>query len=337
MKKLSSKKGVSQILQFVGLLLSVIALIFVARSFWSQRTLLLTLDLYKVFLVVLSAGFVYLLANFFLVAAWWMLLKWFREDRLSFVANVGIYGRSQILKYIPGNIFSLPGRHLLSRQYGLNHGPLIGAATFEIAGLLAASSFISISGFLLAPGNISQISLPGAWGVLLLTLVAPLIAKYIFTRQVVLQRIPFLQTINWGNYSGLMVIWLIYLSFFALIGLVLAWVLSVLGAEWGAVPLVIVLSTYGISWLLGLITPGAPAGAGIREGVMILLLAKYIGEPHSVLISIVMRVITMLGDVLFYFIGIWLSARFLREAVYPVNPALQMSPPDSETSPHEYL
>jgi CDP-diglyceride synthetase len=48
---------------------------------------------------------------------------------------------------------------------------------------------------------------------------------------------------------------------------------------------------------------------GVREGIMILTLSGYLGQPASVLISLIMRVITVAGDVLFYVCGLWLGEK----------------------------
>lgn len=84
--------------------------------------------------------------------------------------------------------------------------------------------------------------------------------------------------------------------------------------SWGMVPWLVTFSTFAISWFLGFITPGSPAGIGVREGVTILLLSNYLGEPASLAISLIMRVITVTGDVLFYLCGLSVrkrnSARF---------------------------
>lgn len=258
---------------------------------------------------------VYLIANLMLAAAWKMLLNWFGEVRLSFVNSIGTYGQSQILKYIPGNILSLPGRHVLGIQQGMDHAPLIGAATFEIVGMLTTSSIISIWGILLNKGNNSFPPLFSALVVLLIALASPLVLKYVFSHEFVLKKLPVLRMTNWGNYTHLMGIWSLYLCFFALAGFILFWTVGITQGSGDLVPLPVMLSIFAVSWLLGFITPGAPAGAGVRESIMILALSHYLGESTSIVIALLMRIITTMGDVLFYFCGLLLSRKiFLRSS-----------------------
>ncbi|HCD6062498.1 TPA: hypothetical protein NDT49_004785, partial [Enterobacter asburiae] len=66
--------------------------------------------------------------------------------------------------------------------------------------------------------------------------------------------------------------------------------------------MVVVVSTYIAAWLIGMITPGAPAGVGVREAILLFLL--YMFSPANVLIAIVYsRIVTILGDFIFYVVS----------------------------------
>jgi hypothetical protein len=250
-----------------------------------------------------------MLANVVLVTAWEMLLDWFGETHLSFLKGMWIYGKSQILKYIPGNLLYLPGRHFLSQQSGAGHVPLAGAATFEVVGLLASASSISILGIVFTRG-INLTSLSAAVVVLVISFSSPLILKYALSIEFISKKFPAIQKLSWGTYPHLLAIWSLYICFFVLIGSILFWTTNMVTGRWNAAPAYIALFTFTISWFLGTITPGAPAGAGIREGIIILIMSPYIGEPNSVLVSLIMRIITMLGDAAFYLLSLYLEKKF---------------------------
>ena len=55
-----------------------------------------------------------------------------------------------------------------------------------------------------------------------------------------------------------------------------------------------------LAWLAGLLTPGAPAGVGVRELVLFFLLKEMVSEVDLVLAIVLGRMVTVLGDVLFY-------------------------------------
>ena len=64
-----------------------------------------------------------------------------------------------------------------------------------------------------------------------------------------------------------------------------------------------VLSTYILSWVLGYIVPGASGGIGIREMSLLLLLGPILGNSLVLSLSIVHRLITIVGDFLGYLIA----------------------------------
>jgi glycosyltransferase 2 family protein len=312
---MTQKINTDQLKKIVGLLLTIIALVFVGKSIWSQKEWLLSVNLGTILKIVFVGVPAYLVADGILAAAWKMLLNWFEEDHLDMLRSVLIYGKSQILKYVPGNLLSLPGRHILSLQYGAEHGPLVGAATFEIIGLLAVSSSVSVLGILFADGENTRLSLFLALTVFSVSLASPFILRYILSREVVSKRLSIFRTMRWGKYTHLIAIWLLYLAFFAIAGFILFWSITGTLGNWDAVPFYAVFSAFTISWLLGTITPGAPAGMGIRESVIIITLSTYIGEPTSILASLVMRIITMVADVVFYLCSIYIEKKLLNTSL----------------------
>jgi hypothetical protein len=57
---------------------------------------------------------------------------------------------------------------------------------------------------------------------------------------------------------------------------------------------------YVVAWLAGLVVPGAPAGVGIRELILLFLLKGEIAEADLVFIILVGRMVTVFGDFLFF-------------------------------------
>lgn len=53
---------------------------------------------------------------------------------------------------------------------------------------------------------------------------------------------------------------------------------------------------FALAWVLGFIIPGAPGGIGIREVILASLYAQELGQGMAVGLSVVLRVITSLGD-----------------------------------------
>ncbi|MEJ2551847.1 MAG: lysylphosphatidylglycerol synthase domain-containing protein [Anaerolineales bacterium] len=63
---------------------------------------------------------------------------------------------------------------------------------------------------------------------------------------------------------------------------------------------------YSIAWVVGFITPGAPAGLGVRETIFLTALRPIYGEGAALGITVTMRVLTAFGDALIFAVGICL-------------------------------
>ena len=65
---------------------------------------------------------------------------------------------------------------------------------------------------------------------------------------------------------------------------------------------------YVLAWLIGLLTPGAPAGVGVRELVLLFLLKGEISETDLVFAVLLGRIMTVGGDVFIYVISMLMSS-----------------------------
>jgi glycosyltransferase 2 family protein len=52
--------------------------------------------------------------------------------------------------------------------------------------------------------------------------------------------------------------------------------------------------------VIGFITPGAPAGLGVRESIMILILTNFIGQPTAAFVALISRLVVTIGDLVFF-------------------------------------
>lgn len=69
-----------------------------------------------------------------------------------------------------------------------------------------------------------------------------------------------------------------------------------------------------VAWLAGYITPGSPAGLGVREAVMLKLFSESMTETTAVTICLIFRIATTLTDLLVFAIG-WRLPTHQRHAV----------------------
>lgn len=306
------------ILTILTFALSIIALWFVIqRAVTNKVWSTLNQDIGSTILIVLLFGFLLFLNDTFLVLSWQNLLLLFGEKKKPFLQTYWIYATTQIAKYIPGNFFQLPSRHGISLVEGYSNVPLLSSAAVELLGLFSAAGVVSIYG--LSTGLFQAYDvvkfLPILFGISLICfLLLPLIARIKWFRRYLPEK--------WNQNIGLgklieknAVILLYYILFFVVFGLVISLLTKRLFPESSGVPIPVLLSIIGFSYLVGLITPGAPAGLGVREAIMTALFTPFLGQNNALLITLLSRVINMAGDIFFYLAGLATRSLLLRRFV----------------------
>ncbi len=291
-----------KLIQFLGSLITIIALVFALQRIWTlgQANWNKLLEI-RVILLILIGGLFYGLNEFLLALAWQKLLVWFGESPTFGQCNA-IYGRTQIAKYIPGNVFHLPTRHLAGSQAGFKHPALVGAAIYEIIGLVVASGTITMLG-LPAKTNLFSNTFTGQFFIIFFFILLIPALQFMITRVKLSDKLGFPNHSLRESLNHLFPIWIIYLLFFTLAGAILWTLVGITTSHWDNIPPQFILSAYAISWLAGFITPGAPAGIGVREVALIVLLSNYIGEPASILVAIAARFVVSIGDISYFVIS----------------------------------
>lgn len=229
-------------------------------------------------LALLAGG--YGASNALLARAWWYLLK-FLELQMPWSRALKIYGVSQINKYIPGNVFHLAGRQALCMSAGMAARPLAKSALWELCMLAVLGLLYGVLATPLALPRMPAIAAAGLW------------ASLLYCGYAVLRRLdakPLARALGWQA------------AFLLISGAVFVAVLQ-LNSHGSQVPystLPVICGAYVLAWLAGLVTPGAPAGVGVREAVLLLLLGKWFA-PADLLMAVVLgRAVTASGDLLFY-------------------------------------
>ena len=201
--------------------------------------------------------------------------------------SVKVYGISQLAKYLPGNVFQFAGRQSLGMADGIASGKLLKSTAWEIGLLVCAGSSFAVLG------------MPFFWHAL-----SPQMGLFLWAGTVVLACFGlrkfigppvsaafFLQALFLVVSAGTFVLLLFAIE--GTNGFVLEFWPSLGGA-------------YILAWLVGLLTPGAPAGVGVREAVLLFMLRGCLPESDLLLAIILARVVTVFGDLIFFFSAFFL-------------------------------
>ncbi len=279
---------VKRILHWAGSTLALAGIMFVAFRLNDYSTQL-NFSHFNGFMWSVVTGFVliYSLANIMLALAWRGLLIYFGATIHPWLA-VRLYGLTNLAKYVPGNIMHLASRQAMGLAANIRGWPLAKASVWELGLISIAGAFFSI---LLLPQFLpivtAQMAIVGFVSVLL-------------TMALVLKR-----------YIGLTVVqafgW--YVAFFIISGIVFVGLLRPLMEENFITPLQMLTfcGAFIVALIIGLATPGAPAGVGVRELVLVELLKGLVPESDLLMAVLLSRLVTVGGDVLFFLFASFLS------------------------------
>ncbi len=206
------------------------------------------------------------------------------------------YHASQLGKYLPGRIWIIPGRAVTLHRYGVD-GVIAGASAIVDTYVLIVAGFLVYIPSLFSAGQETMHQL----GYIGLLISLPLVASIFFPQ--VLNRL-FSLGMKWLGRGEFRIQFAWYHFALMLINYMILWILSGIGLFLLAdsfSPLVLgdlpqVIGAMGFSWVLGTLSFLTPAGLGVREGAMGILLTGLIPVPFPALVAIVARFWWSLAD-----------------------------------------
>lgn len=254
---------------------------------------------------------------------------------------LAIVSTTQAGKYLPGNVGHHIGRVGLSIALGVPLAILVASMAYEIVLLLLAHLLVAVaSGALSTPGlgvllrlgdGSSALAVGIAIGVAGLAAL-PLLSRLLpwATGQVLKRR----------DGAGTLPRPLPMVTMFEVLGL---YAIAVLLTGTGLAALshglfpglpvdyALLVAAFTLAWAIGFVTPGAPAGLGVREGLLLLLLAHGLGTANATLLILMLRIATTLGDMLCFVAGLaMLPGARARMGQHPPDPGATRDPAENE-------
>jgi uncharacterized membrane protein YbhN (UPF0104 family) len=240
----------------------------------------------------------------------WRLLMSDQGHRVPTRLAVQVFFISQLGKYLPGNVGQFLGRGVLAKSTGIPVGVAVGTAVFEGIWNLVISASLALLGTVVlwdlqsAQGAAPAFASKLAW-ILPLALVAPWLGIKVantflpgVSRKIgggQLLRLPRLRT-------ALFVSLLILINFMQqgyIVKLQAEHLFASPDVDWFSIALL-----YSSAWVVGYVVPGAPGGLGVREAMMVVLLAPLTGPAVAAGLAVSMRLTTLLGDAATVMLGV---------------------------------
>ena len=287
----------------VGLLLSIAGLAWVLRGLIRDPEIFRSaLGNPALRVVVLGAAPAYAVLLVLPALAWSLLMR-LGSGQITHRSAVAVWLRANIAKYLPGNLFHLVGRQVLGCQHGLSHRAQGLAVLGEMALLAAAAGLVLPLRWL--PPDVEGAAIVGL--LVALTLVGTIaVTRRVVARRVVARRAvdrhdpvchdPGMRARAISVLGALAVDALFLLGCGLLLALLVARLETSGAVGRDSASLGLVIGAYGLAWLAGTVTPGAPGGLGVREAVLVLQLGDALTVPVATVAALSLRLVTTLGD-----------------------------------------
>lgn len=296
-----------RVIEYLGYVVSFLALYFVYKY-------VVNIDLeaakekisYSWIPIILIFISIYVLLMGFLATGWRYMLELLHGSDLPKWRIIGIYTKTQIYKYIPSNLMHVVARIYFATKLGPSKANVVQSYFLEIVfmvliGLIIVLTSVYIGAFSLSDELISKIrDFSGgkvkafSFGILIFGALAIIFYLFKALRN-------YKTSLSSGNIMRILKLFVLLVCFFFGMGSLEFFVFSnLLGMDIGYL---YVVCLFTITWLGMFIIPGAPGGIGIREFIVIALLAPIYGPDDPTIGILIFRVVTVLGDALLLPIG----------------------------------
>ncbi|NMH64855.1 lysylphosphatidylglycerol synthase transmembrane domain-containing protein [Shewanella salipaludis] len=272
---------------------------------------------------VLAGLFCYLNAFLISAIAWHLLLRAVgASPRLPGVLTALLL--SQFAKYLPGNVGQHISRAVLAHKMGLTNASIAVTMVLEILLVILAAGGTGLLALWLNNSlllsSLPQVAAPGKIALLCLLPLA-LLAGLWLAKSFGLKRLTArfgITSVSLPRPPCLLACYLLYSVNFLIMGLILYLLMAAFGGG-PATDFWLLTGVFSLAWIAGFITPGAPAGIGLREAVLVATLDPLYGSAMALSLAIALRLITTSGDGLGFLIGMALRQWLKRNPRRVIN------------------
>ena len=250
-KYIVNKDQIKKIVYFLGKSLGVLGLIFVFYKLSQEYTLSSFLTQLSLFANTIPMLLILNFASTLLgIYAWHIMLLNYAKESFPYRTSYYYFAKTEISKYLPGNVFHFIGRQVLASKIGITQMEMAKISVL-FSFLLLVATVISSTFFALLATDIPLyiLTLMGLSCIIVLISVIFLYPSFPIGKKVQMNILLAVSV--------------------ALQGIMLGVIVMLQSDHFEAGIFFLCVSIYIVSWLIGFITPGASGGLGIREGTFI--------------------------------------------------------------------
>lgn len=303
-ERTSQPNGWKKAIRFVGVALMVVSVIGYGYTLIGHFDVLAGLELTGVSFAAAAFGIFLYPVIYGLAAGIWIYSLRCLSANLPWRASAEIGFTAQFGKYLPGNVAHHVARVVFAKRYNVTTKLVLGSMVIETACLVGCGFLIACAALLgqvELRTKIHELVSTNSWPYFL---ACALVLSLLIVSFLVHQRQLFK---SWQFKPR----WLVHCSILTVLVFVMHGLIAqavLVGVFQVSASLVTVTGVFALAWVIGFLTPGAPAGIGVREVVLTLGLGTVCPPGVAVSLAAVLRLVSTCGDGVTYLIGRWLCA-----------------------------
>jgi uncharacterized membrane protein/uncharacterized membrane protein YbhN (UPF0104 family) len=284
----------------IGLPLTLLALFFIFKIIYSQLPSL-NIDFHTLNFFLLGYGILCFIIFYFLRSfIWYRILKNYNYS-LSFKESSYLWSLSELKRYIPGTAWSFLGRTVLFQQKGVQKKDIAKGLIFEGELFVIGSTLVSL---LALPFYFSKKDM--AIEILLVCVIAVLLIIYCCNelfREKLSGKVKQFTSFLFPFFSAPENLFLIWISVIALFFFGLGNYFAINSVVYLTPKLLLeLIGVFAFAFLAGYLIVIAPAGFGVREGIIIVSLSKIISTGAAAFSAIFSRLVLIIAELFFILI-----------------------------------
>lgn len=293
-----------KVTNFVGSCFMFVSIGYIVFQIWKSRYELVEYINTKVFISILVGILIYSLCVMLnpILYSVWLSIVCGRKIKYREIAVP--YLRSNLYKYLPGNVMHYIGRNQLALITDMTHAEVATATVFEVLITIIAAFIggILFSSKYVLKVALTMVSLKLMAAILIIVLVCIIIFFLLYKKFSEKINTYLKIIIRKENLSKVGIIFICNLFTMIITALVFVVILASTGVKISREEYIPILGISIIAWLLGFITPGAPGGLGVREALLSVFLSGMVGMSVLSATALIYRVTSILGDIVAFIV-----------------------------------
>lgn len=282
----------------------VIAIIAIAGKLWEYRESINVEVTFTLLVNLFLACILYAIVVYMCPLIYKNTLYITSNRSVEFYKVANIYCKSNIYKYLPGNVMQYVGRNEIAVKEDVGHSKAAIATIIEIG--VTFLSAILLTCIVSYDKAIEWISIYIDIDLKLILIAIGVVATLVIVGILIIKR--FFNELYKSVFNPRAIILLVgttlYSSLILLLNsLLYYYVLWSLGIHLSIEGYWVGIGLYALSFVLGYITPGVPGGIGIREAIMVYFFSAYIVESEILTGAVIFRMVSIIGDFMAYILS----------------------------------